>query len=365
MKRQKIRLGIIGANVGYGWTPRAHAPAIANLPDIELAAVCTAHEETAREAAKKFGAPLAFHDHKEMLEKADLDVVAVVVRVPIHHQLTMDVLKAGKHVYTEWPLGASLDEAQQMADLARKRGVLTMVGLQSRASPAFLTVKELIGQGYVGEILSANLRQFTSGVLTRVSDRTWQRDNALGATTLTIPFGHSIDAMCMCLGEFAKVSATVRTQVSQWHETDTDIMVDVNAPDTILITGELNSGAVAAAQVSSIPFHGSGYKLEIYGREGTLIVTSPDAPSTGGARLQGGKADSISLDDIEIPDRHTLIPDSVPHGPPFNIAQLWRRFADAIRSGKKTTPDFETALQRHKLLDAIRKSSDTGQEQTL
>ena len=52
MPSKKLRLGIIGANVGYGWTPRAHAPAIAELADIDLVAVCTAHEETAKESAE-------------------------------------------------------------------------------------------------------------------------------------------------------------------------------------------------------------------------------------------------------------------------------------------------------------------------
>lgn len=364
MTTEKIRLGIIGANVGYGWTPRAHAPAIANLPDIELTAVCTAHEETARESAAKFGAKSAFHDHREMLEKADLDIVAVVVRVPIHHELTMDALRAGKHVYTEWPLGANLAEAQEMADLARQKGVLSMVGLQSRAAPVLLTLRDLIRDGYVGEVLSAHLRQFSSGVLTRVSGRTWQRDKTLGATTLTIPFGHSIDAMCMCLGEFESLSATVRTQVDQWHETDTDRMVDVTAPDNILIDGTLTSGAVASAQVASIPHHGSGFKLEVYGREGTLVVTSDASPSTGSARLQGAKGDASELHDIEIPARHTWVPDSVPQGAPFNIAQLWERFADGVRTGQRVEPDFDTALQRHKMLDAIQRASDTGQAQS-
>ena len=121
MGEKRIRLGIIGANVGYGWTPRAHAPALAELPGIELAAVCTAHEETARESAEKFNVPLAFSDHQKMLKEADLDVVAVVVRVPKHYEMTKDVIRADKHVYTEWPLGANLVEAQEMALLARER----------------------------------------------------------------------------------------------------------------------------------------------------------------------------------------------------------------------------------------------------
>ena len=52
----KLRVGIIGANVDYGWSPRAHLPALLAMPDFEVVAVCTAHEETARESAAKFGA---------------------------------------------------------------------------------------------------------------------------------------------------------------------------------------------------------------------------------------------------------------------------------------------------------------------
>ena len=363
MGEKRIRLGIIGANVGYGWTPRAHAPALAELPGIELAAVCTAHEETARESAEKFNVPLAYSDHQKMLEEADLDVVAVVVRVPKHHELTMDVIRADKHVYTEWPLGANLVEAQEMAVLARERNLSTMVGLQSRAAPVFLALKDLIEDGYVGEVLSADLRQFSSGVLERTSGRTWQKDVELGATTLTIPFGHSIDAMCMCLGEFESVSATVRTQVSQWHESDTDRMVDVTSPDTIAVNGVLASGAVASAQVINVPYHGSGYRFEIYGTGGTLVVTSGGSPSTESARLFGARGGTSEIEELEIASSYTLVPDAVPDGAPFNIAQLWNRFAVGIQGADAVEPNFDTAVQRHRLLEAIQISSDTGRVQ--
>ena len=365
MATDRLRLGIIGANVSYGWTPRAHMPALTNMPDFELAAVCTAHETTAKESAARFGAAAAFHDHREMLRQAELDVVAVVVRVPLHHQLTMDALEAGKHVYTEWPLGANLQEAEEMAALATSRKVRTMVGLQGRCSPAFLTLREMIDDGYVGEVLSCHLDQFISGVLTRTSDRTWQRDQSLGATTLTIAFGHAIDTMCTCLGEFQEVSAVVSTRVPQWHETDTGRNVDVTAPDNIVISGTLSSGVVVSAHVSSVPWHGSGYKLEVYGREGTLVLTCQESASYGSVRLMGGKGGGSTLEEIPIPPHHTWVPDSVPQGPPFNIAQLWGRFAAAIRSGEQAEPDFDTAVMRHKFVDAIQRASDTGQSQTL
>ena len=240
-----------------------------------------------------------------------------------------------------------------------------MVGLQGRCSPTFLTLKELIDDGYVGKVLSCHLEQFGSGVLTRTSDRTWQGDRTLGATTLTISFGHAIDAMCSCLGEFKEVSALVSTQVPQWEEKDTGRLVDVTAPDNILVSGTLTNGAVASAHVSSVPWHGSGYRLEVYGTEGTLVVSGQQPASIEDVHLLGGKGGGSALEEISIPPHHTWVPESVPQGPPFNIAQLWGRFAKAIRSGEQAEPNFDTAVTRHGLLDAIQRASDTGHRQAI
>jgi predicted dehydrogenase len=361
----KLRVGLIGANVTRGWSPRAHLPALLALPDIELAAVCTAHEDTARESAAKFGAPMAFHSHQEMLKRADIDVIGVSVRVPLHYELTMAALEAGKHVYTEWPLGANLQEAEKMADLALRKGVRTMVGLQGRCSPVYLTLKELIEEGYAGEVLAVNMVSFGSGVLERTSDRTWQRDNRLGATTLTIAFGHIIDALCMCLGEFAEVTAVVRTRVAQWQESDTGRTVDVTAPDNILVSGSLKNGALVSAHAASIPWHGSGYRLEVYGRKGTLAVETLEHPHLRSTRLLGGKEGDSELKELPVPERHTWVPDTVPQGPPFNVAQMWSRFGEGIRNDKPVSPDFDAAVTRHRLLDAIQRASETGQSQEL
>ena len=82
MAKDKIRLGIIGANVRYGWSMRAHLPALACLPEFELTAVCTAHRETAEESANHYGARLAFHDFNEMVSHPDIDLVTVSVKAP-------------------------------------------------------------------------------------------------------------------------------------------------------------------------------------------------------------------------------------------------------------------------------------------
>src|SRR5438093_2655844 len=153
----RIRLGFIGANVRSNWSPRSHFPALMASPDVELTAVCTTRPESAEEAREAFGAKLAFHDYREMVTSPEIDAVAVVVRVPSHYEPTKAALEAGKHVYTEWPLGLTTAEAEELAALARSKGVQTVVGLQARVSPALLYLKEQLEAGYVGEVLACHV----------------------------------------------------------------------------------------------------------------------------------------------------------------------------------------------------------------
>ena len=219
----------------------------------------------------------------------EIDAVAVVVRVPSHYEPTKAAIEAGKHVLTEWPLGRNTAEAVELADLARSRGVQTAVGLQSRVSPALLHVKDLIDTGYVGEVLSCSVNTFRDGPLERPSDRTWQRDASLGAHTLTIATGHVIDALRFVAGDFARVACMVSTQVPQWYEPDTEQFVDTDSPDNVRVSGQLERGAAAAVHVGAAPWAGSGYRMEIYGREGTLIVTGKRLVPAGRDAARSGR----------------------------------------------------------------------------
>src|SRR3954469_16513222 len=170
----RLRVGLIGA-MGR-WGPRAHIPALQRLPQTDLYALCTAHADTAQAAAEKYGVRRAYGDIAALVSDPQVEAALVAVRVPAHYALTKEALTAGKHVYCEWPLGANLAEAVELAALARKMNVRTMVGLQRRASPAYMRLRELVNEGYVGRVLSVNMTHMGSGVLTRTSDRTWQRD---------------------------------------------------------------------------------------------------------------------------------------------------------------------------------------------
>src|SRR5581483_11731598 len=102
----RIRVGVIGAT----WGERALAPAVKSLPEMELAAACTAHEDTAKAMAERIGAPRAYGDYEKLVADPKIDAVAVAVRPALHFPITQAALKAGKHVYCEWPSGLGLDQ---------------------------------------------------------------------------------------------------------------------------------------------------------------------------------------------------------------------------------------------------------------
>jgi predicted dehydrogenase len=358
-----LRVGLIGA--GGRWGPRAHAPALKGVSETELYAVCTAHANTAQAAADKFGVECAYGSDKALNADKGVEAVAVAVRVTAHYELCKNAIEAGRHVFCEWPLGANTKEAEELAALARKKNVRTMVGLQRRASPAYLYMSELIQQGYVGQVLAVNMTLMASGVLTRTADRTWQRDVTLGANTLTITFAHVFDAMCMVVGELTEVSAIVSTQVPQWFETDTKKYVDVTSPDNIVVQGRLENGAIVNAYCGVHPYHGSGHRFEIYGKEGTLsMIGGGEGGQELRRKIMGGHKDDKALEELPVPERFTWVPQAMRNdGPAYGVGQMWVRFAEAIRTGSNIEPDFDHAVRLHRMLDAIARASQTGQRQ--
>ena len=359
---EKIRLGFVGANVNSNWSVQSHYPALLASPDVEFTAVCTSRPESAEEAKQKFGAKLAFHDFREMMLSPDIDAVAVVVRVPLHYEPTKAAIEAGKHVYTEWPLGRTTAEAEELAALAKAKGVQTAVGLQSRVSPALLYIKELIDEGYVGEVLSCHVTTMRDGALERPSSRNWNLDASQGANTLTIANGHVIDALRMVVGDFARVACMVTTQISPIYETDTQKMVEPTSPDNVRVSGQLKRGAAVSVHVGAVPWAGSGFRMEIFGREGTLITTGSISSQRGEMlRVQGAKG-AQELQDLTIPERFVYVPDDFPKGDPFNVGQMYALFAEAIRTGQSRLPTFDLAVDLHRFIDTIKQASDTGRE---
>src|SRR5215472_5306966 len=364
----KIRLGLIGASVTGTWSARAHLPAVQASSDVELTAVCTTKAESAEAARRAWGARLAFDDWRRMIASPEIEAVAVVVRVPSHYAPTKAALEAGKHVYCEWPLGRTTAEAVELAQLAQAKGLATAVGLQARANPALMHMKELVEAGFVGDLMGVHVMLMREGVLSRPSHRTWQRDAELGANTLTIANGHTVDAMRFVTGDFARLSAVVATQAKQWLDTGTNTWLDVTSPDNVLISGRLANGAAASVHIGAIPFAGSGYRMEIYGRDGTLVACGEDSPQLSDVVLRGAKGGN-TLYPVPVPDRLNFASPGTPSGEAVNVGQMFSLFAQvirdwALRGGESRHPTFATAVDLHRLIDAVRQASENGREVT-
>ena len=360
---EKIRLGLIGASVSGTWSSRSHLPAVRASADVELTAVCTTRADSAEKARQAYGARLAFDDYRKLAASPEIDAVAVVVRVPSHYTPTKAALEAGKHVYCEWPLGRTTAEAAELAALARDKGLVTAVGLQARVDPAVMYLKELVAAGYVGDVMAIHVSLLREGVLARPSNRTWQRDAELGANTLTIANGHTVDAMRFVAGDFADLSAVVATQAKQWLDTGNNTWLDVSSPDNILISGHLANGAVASVHIGAIPFAGSGYRMEIYGRDGTLVASGADSPQLSAVSLHGAQRGN-TLAPMPVPERFRYATPGTPSGEAYNVGQMYALLARAIRDGDRGVPDFATAVALHHLVDAIKQASDSGRAVT-
>src|SRR6202795_3124645 len=207
MHDSTLGVGIIGVNPEWGWAATAHIPALRALPNYEIRALSAHSAESARAAGDLFGVRAVFSDHEQLVSRQDIDVVAVTVKVPHHRELVTAALAAGKAVYSEWPLGRDLDDARAMGALAAEWGVRTVVGWQARQAPPIELVRQLLSEGYVGEVLSTSLIGLSVAGDSIVQPNAYMLDKANGANLLTVAFGHSLDTLSHVLGEFADLSA--------------------------------------------------------------------------------------------------------------------------------------------------------------
>ncbi len=361
---KRIRVGIIGANPDRGWAAQAHIPALRSLADdFEITALSTTRRESADAAGKLFGVAAAFDNHQELVNSPAVDVVAVTVKVPYHLELATAALEAGKAVYCEWPLGNGLNEAETLTALAKKQGVLAVAGLQARSAPAVAYVRDLVEQGYVGEILSTTLVGSGMGWGPTVEPfNAYLNEKNNGATMLSIAVGHTADALCYCLGEVRELSATTTMRRKTFAIAGNGQGKPMNAEDQVGVTGLLEGGAAFSIHYRGGVSRDTNLLWEINGTEGDLQLTA-----TGGQAqiwemdVRGGKGAQSSLEILPVPEKYRWAPPQAA-GPSTNVAQAYAHFARDYREGTHLCP---TLVTRHRMLDAIETAALTGQRQTL
>ena len=362
----KIGVGIVGLSPQRGFASIAHVPALKALPDFEIVAVCTTRQESADATARHYGIPHAFADPAKLARHPDVDLVTVTVKVPDHLVPVMAAIEAGKHVYCEWPLGRDTAEARLMLEAAEKKGVHHAVGLQGQTAPEIGYVRDLVEQGYVGRVLAATMIGVAPNWGATI-DRAYQADLANGANLMTITGGHQIDALCYCLGEFRELAAFAVSQRDRIALEETGEMVAKNVPDQLAVSGVLGSGAVVSFQIRGGMTRGTEFLFEIHGTEGDLAISATTRASMQrqALRVQGAQGKGTPLADLAIPAKYRQLPEGMPLDSRYNVARLYRKFADSLRTGAKMSPGFDAAITRHRLIDAIRLASETGQRQQL
>ncbi len=363
MSEQKIRVGIVGLNANRSWAGVTHVPALRALSHTyEIVGVANTSKASAETAAAACNIPQAFGSMSELVSSPDIDVVTVTVKVPYHLEIVKAAIAAGKHVFCEWPLGNGLAEAEELAALARDRNVLGMVGTQARVAPEILYLRQLIAEGFVGQVLSTTLTAWGGnwGPVLSNPAHAYLLDKTNGATMLTIPMGHTLAALRDVLGDITDLSAITTTRRNRIAELDGKGTLPMTAPDQVLVNGLLTGGApVSIHYRGGAPRGETGLMWEINGTEGDIRVTGAIGHSQMvQLSLAGGRGNEPALQTLTVPVSYY---ESLPPEPiPGNVARLYARMAADLRTGTRTAPSFEDAVALHRLIAAIEESSERG-----
>lgn len=348
-----LRVGVIGAD-SRGFGTRAHIPAVQAVAGLELAAICTAHDDTARLAAVKYGVAKWFAGLEGLIADPEIDMVTIAVRPRFHLELAAAALKAGKIVYCEWPLARTMAEAVEMASVAAATGVPNAVGLQGTFSPALRLIADLVGSGRIGRPLTfeASLLQARFAV---ASDRAWLSEQNEASGALFVASAHVIDAVQYVLGEMLSLVAVERVSAPSGVFEDTGELFEWGASDTVILIAELAAGVSGTVSVSNVTYPPQGFSFRITGEEGQVLARapryfqfSPITVSVGG--LSGG------LEEV-IVDYGSVAPSLGEDHPGKNVARSLSSFAESIRSGTRFRPDFEDGLALHRVVEATARSS--------
>jgi predicted dehydrogenase len=241
--------------------------------------------------------------------------------------------------------------------------VRTVVGLQARQAPAIEFVRELLSDGYVGEVLSTTLVGLSVPGDVVVQPNAYMLDRKNGANLLTVAVGHSLDILNYVLGEFAELSAVSDIRRPLITAEESREQITKTAADQIAVIGTLTSGAIASVHVREAVAGGTGFLWEINGSDGTLRVTADAAlPEIYPLTVAGARGSNEPVE-LQVPAalrQKWPALTSLEGAPGYNVGRAYAAFAADIDNGTHTVPDFTDAVRRHELIAAIEKSAASG-----
>ncbi len=146
-----LRVGVIGCGA---IAQRRHLPEYQARNDVEIVAVCDFSEERAQLVKEKFGAKYAITKTEELLALNEIDAVSICTPNQFHASVSIQAMKAGKHVLCEKPMATMIEEAREMVKTAEENRVFLMVGHNQRFMPVHIRAKQILQQGALGKVLT-------------------------------------------------------------------------------------------------------------------------------------------------------------------------------------------------------------------
>jgi len=344
-----IKLCTIGAG---SWVQEGHMPAIREVDGIKLIAVSDVDERRVKLFQEKYGVK-GYSDYNEMLAKESPDAVLVAVPHVLHAKVASQVLEAGAHVYLEKPMATNLEDAMALAQLAKKRGKMVMIGHEHRFGQGSVIARRLLESGRLGRIYHSKAvyvrRRGIPAGPTFVT-----KELAKGGALFDIG-SHVID-LAMFLSNFPRpVKAYGRTYMnfserremfSNYPKTQRSNRLEVEDTALGLVTFEDGSTMFVEASWASFT------KVD---RRHVAVMGDK-----GGVDLEGNDLSFMTTVDGEFMNSQPI------QGQQFLYQDIWRKFSEAVSSNLSSAPFPGTTAQQGVLemavMEGIYRSAERGEE---
>jgi len=146
---EKTKVAVIGLG---GIAQLVHLPILSKLMNVQISAVADVKKSQLNSVGDKFKIEKRYTDHKEMLDKEEVDAVIIATPTNAHLEIALDCLKANKHILIEKPIARSVAEAKQINAASKKYKKQVMVGMNLRYRPDAMLMKSLVNSGELGDI---------------------------------------------------------------------------------------------------------------------------------------------------------------------------------------------------------------------
>ena len=269
-----VKIGIVGIGAISGIYLKNITE---TFKEIDIVGVCDLIRERAEAAVEQYNIPKLYEDMYELFRDPEVDIVLNLTRPYEHYQVSMEALKAGKHVYSEKPLGASLEEGKELLAFSKEKGLMLGGAPDTFLGAGIQTCRRLIEDGYIGKPLGA------AGFMISHGHETWHPDPEFyykyGGGPMFDMGPYYLTAMVNLLGNVKEVFAMtkttfpVRTITSKPHYNE---QIQVEVPTHYVGTLEFENDVTATLTTTFDVYYKGSSRLEIYGTEGTLYVPDPN-----------------------------------------------------------------------------------------